>query len=102
MGMISKRGFISLGRWEAMSLILLLGIAIPLKYLFGLPLAVRIVGSLHGVLFLAYVAIAVVVAKREGWGAAKLIRCWVASCVPCGTLLFERELQNRTSQGGQK
>ena len=90
--MISKRGFISLGRWEAVSLILLLGIAMPLKYIWGYPLAVRLVGTLHGVLFMAYVAAAAVYARRDGWSLPKLARCWVASCLPFGTLFFEREL----------
>jgi len=90
--MISKRGFISLGRWEAFSLIALLCIAMPLKYVYGYPMAVRVVGMLHGILFMAYVGAAVLFAKKDGWGFPKLIRCWVASCVPFGTLLFEREL----------
>lgn len=90
--MISKRGFISLGRWEALSLILLLGIAMPLKYIWGYPLAVRLVGTLHGVLFMAYVAVALVFARRDRWSLPKLVRCWVASCLPFGTLFFEREL----------
>ena len=93
--MISKRGFISLGRWEAMSLIVLLAIAMPLKYVYGYPLAVRVVGTLHGVLFMAYVGIALVFARHDGWGVAKLMRCWIASCLPFGTLFFERELNHR-------
>jgi integral membrane protein len=90
--MISKRGFISLGRWEALSLLLLLGVAMPLKYMWAYPLAVRVVGTAHGVLFMAYVAVAVVFARRDSWSFSKLVRCWVASCVPFGTLFFEREL----------
>lgn len=93
--MLSKRGFISLGRWEAMSLIVLLGIAMPLKYVYGYPLAVRVVGSLHGLLFMAYVAIAALFARREAWGLPKLVRCWIASCLPFGTIVFERELVER-------
>jgi integral membrane protein len=93
--MISKRGFISLGRWEAVSLIVLLGIAMPLKYVYGYPLAVRVVGALHGLLFMAYVGIAALYARRDSWGLFKLVRCWIASCLPCGTLVFERELVDR-------
>jgi integral membrane protein len=93
--MMSKHGFISLGRWEALSLIILLGIAMPLKYLMGYPLAVRVVGSLHGILFMAYVAVALLFARREGWSAMNLVRCWIASCLPFGTLVFERELRDR-------
>ena len=38
---------------EGVSTLVLFGIAMPLKYFAGLPLAVRIVGSLHGALFVA-------------------------------------------------
>jgi integral membrane protein len=78
------------------SLIVLLGIAMPLKYVYGYPFAVRVVGMLHGVLFMAYVAIAVAFAKEDRWGLPKLLRCWVASCLPFGTLFFERELSDRS------
>jgi integral membrane protein len=93
--MVSKRAFISLGRWEAVSLIVLLGIAMPLKYVYGYPLAVRVVGSLHGLLFMAYVVLATVYARRDSWVGGKLVRCWIASCLPFGTLIFERELADR-------
>ena len=92
--MISKRGFISLGRWEALSLIVLLGVAMPLKYIWDYPLGVRVVGTLHGLLFMAYVAVAAAFARRNQWGIPKLFRCWVASCLPLGTLFFERELSS--------
>jgi integral membrane protein len=91
--MISKRFFISLGRWEAFSLLALLCVAMPLKYVYGMPMAVRIVGSAHGFLFTGYIAAALVIARAEAWGFAKLIRCGVASCLPFGTFLFERELR---------
>ena len=38
---------------EGCSLLALLFVAMPLKHLFGLPIAVRVAGSLHGILFLA-------------------------------------------------
>lgn len=91
--MVSKRSFIHLGRWEALSLLLLLCVAMPLKYLFDSPMAVRIVGTAHGFLFMAYIAAALVLARVEAWGLAKLIRCGIASCLPFGTFIFERELR---------
>ena len=41
---------------EGISYLLLLGIAMPLKYWAGLPLAVKIVGSIHGALFVVFCA----------------------------------------------
>ncbi|MEL0005162.1 MAG: DUF3817 domain-containing protein, partial [Opitutales bacterium] len=43
-----------LGNIEGISYLLLLGIAMPMKYFFGFPMAVKIVGMAHGVLFIAY------------------------------------------------
>jgi integral membrane protein len=91
--MISKRGFIVLGRWEAVSLLVLLCVAMPVKYILGYPLGVRIIGGLHGVLFLCYVGAALSLAQEDEWGWGKLMRCFVASCLPFGTFWFERELQ---------
>ncbi|MEY4669317.1 MAG: hypothetical protein RL518_2016 [Pseudomonadota bacterium] len=93
--MFSKRGFITLGRWEAFSLIALLGVAMPLKYVYGYPLAVRVVGTAHGLLFMAYVVAAFALSRRDRWSFVKLFWCWGASCLPFGTLLFERQLSPR-------
>lgn len=92
--MISKRSFVTLGRWEAVSLLTLLCVAMPLKYALGYPMAVRVVGAAHGVLFLGYVMAALRMAQEDKWGWAKLARCLVASCLPCGTFVFERELRH--------
>jgi integral membrane protein len=43
-----------LGNIEGVSYLLLLFIAMPMKYYFGMPMAVKIVGMAHGVLFVAY------------------------------------------------
>ena len=43
-----------LGNIEGISYLLLLGVAMPMKYYFEIPMAVKIVGMAHGVLFVAY------------------------------------------------
>lgn len=77
---------------EGLSYLVLLGIAMPLKYWAGLPLAVRIVGSLHGLLF-----VLLMLGIWEGWrGRGKpfgwALRLGVASLVPFGTFFLDREL----------
>ena len=52
---------------EGWSFILLLGVAMPLKYIWGQPMAVSIVGAIHGGLFLLYGVLAIIVAQKEGW-----------------------------------
>jgi integral membrane protein len=92
--MLSMRQFIILGRWEAFSLLFLMGIAMPLKYVYGLPGAVRVVGMAHGILFIVYCAAALALSREQQWPLPKLIRCWIASCLPFGTFFFERELRS--------
>ena len=79
---------------EGASFLVLLGIAMPLKYLAGLPQPVRIVGLTHGVLFIAYVLLvfnAVGSGRFDGRTAAWAL---LASLLPFGPFVFERRLQN--------
>ncbi len=80
-----------LGYLEGISFLLLMGIAMPLKYFFSQPMAVRVLGSLHGLLFVAYCGLALVVCFREKWSLKQLILCWVLSCLPFGTFWFDRK-----------
>ena len=75
---------------EGASFLVLLAIAMPLKYLAGLPLAVRVVGLAHGVLFLAYL---VLVFDAVGAGRFSVkTAAWavLASLLPFGPFVFER------------
>jgi integral membrane protein len=76
---------------EGASFLVLLGIAMPLKYLLDLPQAVRVVGMLHGVLFLLYV---VLVMEALGAGRFTLrtaALAMLASVLPFGPFVFERK-----------
>jgi integral membrane protein len=53
-----------LGVVEGISTLLLFGVAMPLKYMAGMPMAVTIVGSIHGLLFVALVAMFLVGMRR--------------------------------------
>lgn len=78
---------------EGLSYLLLLFVAMPLKYLADLPLAVRIVGSLHGFLFvwLAWLALRVLLARRKplSWGA----RIALLALLPFGTFFLDEDLR---------
>jgi integral membrane protein len=76
---------------EGVSFLVLLFIAMPLKYLAKLPMAVTIVGGLHGVLFVAFIVVAREV-KREynkSWGW--LAKALLASIIPFGTFWMDKE-----------
>lgn len=85
------KSFRVLGYLEGISFLLLVCIAMPLKYFFHQPMAVKVVGSLHGLLFVAYCLLAMVVFYKEKWPVHQLILCWVLSCLPLGTFWFDRK-----------
>ena len=77
--------------WEGISFLLLLFVAMPLKYGFGIDSAVRIVGMAHGVLFLGYCATLALAAPRLG--ARRSLMAFVISVVPGGTFWLEARLR---------
>jgi integral membrane protein len=96
--MISTLFKTSLGRLriiafiEGISFLLLLGIAMPLKYLAGLPQAVRVVGMAHGVLFVLFVILLVQVAIEKNWSIKKSVLGFLSSLVPFGTFYADSKL----------
>jgi integral membrane protein len=86
----ARTSFVWIGRAEAVSFLVLLGIAMPLKYAFGHPEATLVAGWTHGLLFIAYVAALVRVARAEGWSRARAGIAFVAALLPFGPLVVER------------
>ena len=78
-------------RAEGISLLLLLFIAMPLKYIWEYPDAVEVVGMIHGVLFVAYVAWAIWVYLVLKWSIKILAIVIFASIIPFGTFYVENK-----------
>ena len=78
---------------EGTSFLVLLFIAMPLKYFAGMPFAVRVVGSVHGLLFVVFVVALIRVSITRPWPFRRALLAFVASIVPFGTFLFDRSLQ---------
>jgi integral membrane protein len=83
------RWFLWIARAEGLSLILLFGVAMPLKYALGVPELVKPVGMAHGALFIVYALALWHAGRAAGWGWGRLALGFVASFVPFGTVLFE-------------
>lgn len=78
---------------EGISFLLLLLVAMPLKYIWQLPQAVRVVGTAHGVLFIAFIALLYIVASDKGWSARRSLLAVALSLIPAGTFFFDRVLK---------
>ena len=86
-----------LGNIEGISYLLLLGIAMPMKYFFGFPMAVKIVGMAHGVLFIAYCLLLALQMKANKWNLLFGIYLFVATLIPFGTFVTDRKLAKISS-----
>lgn len=75
---------------EAISFLLLLGVAMPLKYIWEMPQMVQTVGMAHGVLFLLYIASAVYISQKLNWSIKKLAIAVFCSVIPFGPFYVER------------
>jgi integral membrane protein len=78
---------------EGLSLLLLVGVAMPLKYLAGQPAAVRWVGLAHGLLWLALCLLLLLVARRHRWGPGRICAVLVSSLLPLGFLVIDPRLR---------
>jgi integral membrane protein len=81
-------------RWvailEGISFLVLLFIAMPLKYLADMPLAVKYVGWAHGILFIGYIVLAIPLFTRLKWPIERVYGVGIASLLPFGTFVLER------------
>ena len=89
-----------IGLLEGISLLVLLFIAMPLKYICGNPTAGKIVGRLHGFLFVLFMLLVLRVYDQKGWPFKKLIYAFVAAFLPFGTFVFDRQLKKEQEKSG--
>ena len=81
------------GKLEAISFLVLLGVGMPLKYLAGLPLAVKLCGWAHGLLFV-WLVISLWLARREaGLSARQVLTVFLAALLPFGPFVIDRHLE---------
>lgn len=84
------RSLKKVGFYEGWSYLLLMGVAMPLKYLAGLKIAVSIAGTIHGILFLAFMVAIVQAMLKAGLRPLNAFICLVASLIPFATFYMDR------------
>lgn len=75
---------------EGMSYLILLFVAMPLKYFWGKPEMVKIVGMAHGVLFVLYVFLLIIVFVEKKWSVTLAAKVFISSLVPFGALIADK------------
>jgi integral membrane protein len=86
-----------IGIAEGISLLVLIGIAMPLKYIAHKPEAVKYVGWLHGLLFVTFIATVAFVYFDRSWPFKRVIFAFIAAFLPFGTIVFDRWLQKQAN-----
>ena len=87
----SYNRFRKIAFYEGISFLILLLVAMPMEFFFKFPKAVAVVGSLAGILFVAFGVMAIEVMrtykKKFGW----LVKAGLASLLPFGTFYMDKE-----------
>ncbi len=89
----SRRAMIWLryvGWLEGISYLVLLLIAMPLKYVADIPEAVSVVGAVHGFAFVAFVLVVARLAIMPFWSMKESSFAIIASLLPAGTMILDR------------
>ena len=81
---------VRVGHWEGVSYLLLLAVAMPLKYFFNLPMAVSVLGSLHGILFVWFCLIILLMVIKKELGFTQGALAVLLSLLPFGTFYLGR------------
>jgi len=79
-------------------LVILVFVAMPLKYFFGQPLLVAIVGMAHGFLYMAYIVITLLLAERCRWRPLDALVILVAGTIPLASFFAERRVTARVRE----
>ena len=91
------RQFRLIGTLEGLSFLLLLGIAMPLKYLAGIPEPVKLLGWAHGLLFVLYLLYVASAKWKLQWSYTQMLLAAFASVVPFGPFVVDRKLLAKKS-----
>lgn len=83
----------AIGMIEGVSFLLLLGVAMPLKYFAGMPMAVTAAGWLHGLLFITF-CIALTQAHQEAnWTVWRSGTVLITALLPFGPFAIDKKLR---------
>ncbi|AXK48970.1 hypothetical protein CRU87_02660 [Aliarcobacter trophiarum LMG 25534] len=77
---------------EGISYLVLVLLAMPLKYFFDEPMAVKIFGMMHGIFFILFCVALYGAMKKYKWGFLFSLKLFIYSLIPFLFILIEKEL----------
>jgi len=77
---------------EGYSYLLLVFVAMPIKYLFAIPIAVKIVGMVHGILFILFCYYLIKAWQEGRWSFKESALFFIASLIPFGTFFTKKRV----------
>lgn len=84
--------FIFIGRLEVLSFLVLLFVAMPMKYFMGFPAAVKYVGWAHGALFILYAMGIAILGFKYKWRFIRMFLLFIAAFIPFGPIFMEKRV----------
>jgi len=85
------RFFRALSLLEGVSFLLILFVTMPLKYLYDYPQANKVIGMIHGVLFIAYVVMTLMLKPEQKWPVKDTAIILLCSIIPFGTFWMDKK-----------
>ena len=82
-----------IGFIEGISYLVLLFIAMPLKYMMGVAIATKIVGMTHGILFMIFLVLLMQAAQKHNFSIKDSLIFFVASLIPFGIFVTDSRLK---------
>jgi integral membrane protein len=86
-----NRLFFWVSRSEGVSFLMLLGVAMPLKYIWQWPMGVEVIGMAHGLLFIAYEVLAIRLKSVYGWTWSQWLIIAFCALLPFGPFYVEKK-----------
>ena len=93
--MSELKKFKLINKIEGISFLVLLFIAMPLKYSFGYPVATKVVGMLHGLFVFAFIYQIIEARKEAGFTAKEVALYSVLSLIPFGSFYTDKLLDKK-------
>ncbi len=77
---------------EGLSFLVILFVTMPLKYMYDMPGPNQMIGMVHGILFIAYIALVLMMKSEVKWSFMTTFWALVASIIPFGTFYADHKI----------